>query len=183
MQLLTAVQRRAAWSVLLVAALSLGLTACPAPESEQAAPAGDSGAAAEPDSAMDEAGLIAAHKEFVRAYEKGDADAVAALLDPTRRLHIFHPFVENRFDGIDDAKEGLARMMTRLGEASWTEVHPRVMVDCDLGWITYEVLIKASKLDEPFVGRGTEIWYHYQDGWRLTHGHWSMNGELTSFGG
>ena len=30
-----------------------------------------------------------------------------------------------------------------------------------------------------FVGRGTEVWLHYEDGWRLVHGHWSMNGELA----
>lgn len=178
MQLSIALQRRAAWPVMFVAALALGLTACPAPDQGGAASTNKT----EPQAASDEAGLIAAHKELIQAYEKADPEQIAALLDPTRRLHIFHPFLENRFDGIEHAKEGLGRMMARLGETSWTEVHPSVMTEGNLGWITSQVLIKSANLDEPFVGRGTEIWIKYDDGWRLIHGHWSINGELASLG-
>ena len=181
MQLSIALQRRAAWPVLFVAALALGLTACPAPD-QGGGTATERATGSETKVASDEAGLIAAHKEFIRAYENGDAERIAALLDPTRRLHIFHPFLENRFDGIEAAREGLARMTARLGESSWTEVHPSVMTEGNIGWVTAQVLIKSPNLPEPFVGRGTEIWIKYDDGWRLIHGHWSMNAELVSLG-
>ena len=92
---------------------------------------------------------------------------------------IFHPFLEDRFDGIEEAKAGLAKMTERLSDVSWTEVHPVVLLDGDVGWVTSQVLIKAGSMDQPFVGRGTEVWLRYEDGWRLVHGHWSVNGELA----
>ena len=153
MRLSIALRRRAAWALFFVAALVLGLTACPTPDRRGASANEDAAAGNEPLPASDEAGLIAAHKELIRAYENGDSEQFAALLDPTRRLHIFHPFVENRFDGIEDAREGLGRMMARLGEATWTEVHPSVMTEGNIGLVTAQVLIKSPNLPEPFVGR------------------------------
>ena len=165
---------RTCWTIALTALLAFGGCAAPS-TTDEATPA----ATDEPVAIADESALIAAHKELIQAFENGEAETIGRLLDPTRKLLIFHPFLENRFDGIEDATAGLSRMTARMTNVDWTEVHPAVLLDGDVGWITSQVLIKADSMEQPFVGRGTEIWLHYEDGWRLVHGHWSVNGELA----
>ena len=48
----------------------------------------------------DEMGLRAARKALIDGMQNGDVAAVTALLDPSSDLMVFHPFVDNRFDGI-----------------------------------------------------------------------------------
>jgi len=127
----------------------------------------------------DEMGLIAAHKAFIAAMESGDVAGLTALLDPSPSLIIFHPFLENRFNGIGEVDQGLSRMFVELGSVSWTEAHGKIDMEGNVGWLTAHVLIKSPALPTPFVGRGTEIWVHGPGGWRLKHAHWSENAELV----
>jgi len=134
--------------------------------------------AAEP-AGPDDIGLIAAHKALIGAMEAGDVAAFTALLDPSPDLLIFHPFLENRFNGIGEVDQGLSRMFEELGALSWTEAHGRIDLEGNVGWITAHVLIKSASFPNAFVGRGTEIWVHGPGGWRLKHAHWSENAELV----
>jgi ketosteroid isomerase-like protein len=64
-------------------------------------------------------------------------------------------------------------MFERLGNASWTEVHPALFVEGDVAWLTSHVLVESPEVERKFVGRGTEIWIRRDGQWRLVHGHWS----------
>jgi ketosteroid isomerase-like protein len=159
---------------LLVLALCLVAFACGGAESP-----GDAAAStAEPED-PDDMGLISAHKALISAMEAGDVVALTALLDPSHDLLVFHPFIENRFNGIGEVDQGLSQMFGELGTVSWTEAHGKIGMEGNVGWVTSHVLIKSPALPNPFVGRGTEIWVHGPGGWRLKHGHWSENAELA----
>ena len=130
------------------------------------------GSATDPDQAQRE--VIDAHEALVRAFETSDADAFISLLAPAPELLIFHARTDNRFDGMDEVREHLALMFERFEEADWSDFHPVVLVEGDVGWVTSQVMISSLGFESPFVGRGTEIWRRYDDGWRLVHGHWSQ---------
>jgi len=159
-----------------VLAIGFCLTAfaCAGPQS----PGDDAALVEEPDSA-DEMGLIAAHKALIGAMEAGDVAALTALLDSSPDLLIFHPFLENRFNGIAEVDKGLSRMFGELGGVNWTEAHGKVIMEGNVGWFTSHVLIKSPAMPNTFVGRGTEIWVLGPGGWRLKHAHWSENAELV----
>jgi ketosteroid isomerase-like protein len=128
----------------------------------------------------DEAAVVAAHEALIAAYEAGDVDAFVALLDPTPDLLIYHPRLVHRYAGIDQVTGSLPRMFKRLQGASWLDAHASVNVDGSVAWLNSHVLIEAPGLDEPFAGRGTEVWVKRSGGWRLAHGHWSVNPEYHS---
>lgn len=158
----------------LTVALCLAAFACAGAE-----PGGEDAAQVEPTEVPDEMGLIAAHKALIAAMETGDVAGLTALLDPSSDLMIFHPFLENRFNGIGEVDQGLSRMFGELGSVSWTEAHGKIDMEGNVGWLTSHVLIKSPALPSPFVGRGTEIWVRGPGGWRLKHAHWSENAELV----
>lgn len=153
----------------LVALIAAGSCVAPAPVKP---------AESRRDVGQDVAAVVAAHKALVRAYESGDGAAFLGLLDPTPQLVVFHPFLQNRFDGIDTAREEIPKMFARLGPSEWTDVHSAVVVEGDAAWLTGQVLVEPANRERPFIGRGTEIWVRRDDGWRLAHGHWSPNPEL-----
>jgi ketosteroid isomerase-like protein len=127
----------------------------------------------------DEGAVIAAHRELIRAFQEGDTDAALELLVPNDSLLIFHPFLENRFGGYEETREGLTRMMGRVKELEWTEVHQSLDMEGNVAWFTSQILVKAPGLEPPFVGRGTEIWIRHHGNWRLSHGHWSEHARLA----
>jgi ketosteroid isomerase-like protein len=127
----------------------------------------------------DEGAVIAAHRALIQAFEEGDAETVMGLVDPRDSLLVFHPFLENRFDGYEEAREGLARMMARVPQLEWTEVHQALALEGNVAWLTSQILVKAPGLEPPFVGRGTEIWVRRHGEWRLAHGHWSEHARLA----
>jgi len=150
-----------------LAAVAVAVLSCVAPPP----PAGGTTRAADPD--RDTRAVIEAHEALIEAYETADTDAFVALLEPSAELLIFHPRLVDRFDGIDRAKQGLARMFERLGGAKWSVFHPIVIVRGEVAWVTSHVLIESPTLEAPLLGRGTEIWVRRGEGWRLVHGHWS----------
>jgi len=127
----------------------------------------------------DEGAVISAHRNLLRAFQEGDVETAMGLLEPKESLLIFHPFLENRFDGYEEAREGLTRMMERVKEMEWTEVHQALNLEGNVAWLTSQILVKAPGLEPPFVGRGTEIWVRRHGQWRLSHGHWSEHARLA----
>ncbi len=117
--------------------------------------------------------LIVAHRGMVEAFERGDVDGVCALLYPSPELLLFHPLLRGRFNSVERIRKELPAMFAAMGRTSWTEVHPMVVANGDVAWVTSNLLVEAEKLDRPFVGRGTEIWVHEDGRWQLVHGHWS----------
>jgi ketosteroid isomerase-like protein len=164
--------------VLLAAGLYLALMACAGPGSDQEVPVQGAEGTSVP-GGPDEMSLIEAHKALIGAMETGDVAALTALVDPSHELLIFHPFVHNRFEGIEEVDAGLSRMFEHLGSVSWTEAHAGIALEGNVGWVTSHVVIKSAALPGAFVGRGTEIWIHGPGGWRLNHAHWSENAELA----
>jgi ketosteroid isomerase-like protein len=162
---------------LLAAAVCAVLIGCATGGSEEgaAASAGEGAALGE----SDEMGLISAHKALIKAMEASDVAAVTALVDPSADLIVFHPFLENRFDGIGEVDEGLGRMFEQLGGLTWTESHAAIGLEGNAGWVTSHVMIKSGAFERSFVGRGTEIWVNGPGGWRLKHAHWSQNASLS----
>lgn len=175
--------RRSAAVLILLACACIAAASCAAPESPadtDAEPATQAVAAVEAqDSEADAQAVIEAHQALVAAYQAGDIEAYIDLLAPTQELLIFHPFVEDRFDDVDEIRRHLGRMFGRFSERAWTDVHPGVVVNGDVAWLTSHVLIKSPDLEAAFVGRGTEIWLRTPAGWRLVHGHWSEHAELA----
>ena len=112
--------RRRSVPLLLALALGLVLAACGGYDSAPDEATGAAAAAEGAQGGLDEMGLIAAHKSLIRAMEEGNITDLTALMDPTSDLIVFHPFVENRFDGITEVDEGLGRMFEQLGGVSWT---------------------------------------------------------------
>jgi len=141
----------------------------PQPPTEADASAGPSDA----DVARAQQEVIAAHEALVKAYETGNIDAYVALLAPAPELLIFHPAMENRFDGVEEVRRHMAKMFKDFSGAEWTDFHPVVEVDGNVGWITSQVTISSLSFKSPFVGRGTEIWVRRHGEWKLAHGHWS----------
>jgi ketosteroid isomerase-like protein len=127
----------------------------------------------------DEGAVISAHRALIRALEEANADSVRALLEPKQSLLIFHPFLENRFDGYEEVGEGIGRMLARHTPLEWTEVHQSLQIEGDVAWLTSHVVVKSPALESPFVGRGPEIWVRTYDEWRLIHGHWSEHARLA----
>ena len=127
----------------------------------------------------DEGAVIAAHRNLIRAFQEGDVEAALGLLEPEDSLLIFHPFLENRFDGYEEVREGLTRMMGRVTEIEWTEVHQALEMEGNVAWLTSQILLKSPSLERPFVGRGTEIWVRRRGQWRLSHAHWSEHARLA----
>jgi ketosteroid isomerase-like protein len=119
------------------------------------------------------ADLVDAHRALLRAYEAEDVTAFIALLDPTPQLLIFHPLRQDRWDGIEEVRENLGAMFKKLGPAFWSEVHTQASLQGEVGWVSYHVVIERQAGGEAFVGRGTEVWVHRADGWKLSQGHWS----------
>lgn len=162
---------RLALVVWLGVALLLGSLAC--------SPGGEDGAVpAEPDPEQVMQDVLAAHEAFVSAYENADVDAMVSLLDAAEPTMVFHPLLENRYDGIEEIRQGLAMMFGTIGDPAWTEAHPKVRVTGDAAWLTYHVIIESQSMENAFVGRGTEIWVRTDDGFRLAHAHWSTHPDV-----
>ncbi len=141
---------------------------------------GDAGGApAVRDTKADYDAVVAAHESLVQAYEAADVSAYTALLDPEVELLLFHPKLSDRFVGIDETREKLSQMFSRIAPANWLDVHPAVVVEGDVAWYTSHVLVESTSLATPFVGRGTEVWVRRDSRWRLAHGHWSPNPEAA----
>lgn len=164
-----------------VVALCAAVVAClscqapPAPELDRSAePSGVSMVAR-----ADEGAVIAAHRGLIRAMQDGDVEAACAHLLHNDRLLVFHPFLENRFEGYEETREGLSRMLARVKDIEWTEVHQTVDMEGSVAWLTSQILVKAPGLEPPFVGRGTEIWVREHGKWLLAHGHWSEHARLA----
>lgn len=157
---------RAAAFGLPAVALALALPAC---SREGPTPRGREAVAPEIQQA-----LIVAHRGLVEAFERGDTDGVCALLHPSQELLLFHPLLRGRFNSVEHIRKELPAMFAAMGRASWTEVHPMVVANGDVAWVTSNLLVEAEKLERPFVGRGTEIWVHEDGRWQLVHGHWSV---------
>ncbi len=157
---------RPAAVLLLAVACVLG-AACspPAGDAHEAAPQHD------PDQARE--AVVQAHEQLLAAFEAGDVETLTGLMLPAPELLIFHARLENRFDGHEQVREGLTRMLGRFGTASWWEAHPTVSVEGNVAWMTSHVVVESPGLAEPFLGRGTEIWVWRPEGWKLAHGHWS----------
>lgn len=123
--------------------------------------------------------VIEAHRSLVEAFEAGDSETFAAALEAEPGLLVFHPYLENRFDGPEEVSRGLGQMLDRLGpDVRWLDVHPAVRVRGEVAWLTSHVMIESPAMQQPFVGRGTEVWIHSGDGWVLAHAHWSENPEV-----
>jgi ketosteroid isomerase-like protein len=160
----------------VILAFAAAVAACspppPAPPPAPAQPARDP--------QQDAGEVIAAHRKLIEAYQQGDAETFVGMLEPSPRLLVFHPLLENRFDGIEEARSAAAAMFAKLGSSQWTDAHPSAMVEGDVAWLTSEVLVEPSGRKQPFVGRGTEIWVRGDAGWRLVHAHWSTNPENSA---
>jgi len=166
----------------LVIVCGLALLAAACGPADRPTTRGEAGTEPSPDRQLEEGAVIAAHRSLIRAFEQRDVDAVTALLESRPDLLIFHPFVENRFDGYDEVREGLGRMFQRLSSLEWTEVHQAIQIEGNVAWITSQVLVQSPDLESPFVGRGTEIWVKRRGDWRLNHGHWSEHASLVRGG-
>jgi len=167
--------------IVVVCALAMTCLSCQAPSEPEVS------RSAEPSEVSmvarsDEGAVIAAHRSLIRAFQDGDVETVVGLLEPKEGLLIFHPFLENRFDGYEETREGLERMMERVTELEWTEVHQAVRMEGNVAWLTSQILVKTPALEPPFVGRGTEVWVRRHGQWRLAHGHWSEHARLASRG-
>jgi ketosteroid isomerase-like protein len=154
----------------LLVCLALIATGC--------APAGSPEEHAVADPAIDSQAVVEAHQGLVAAYEKRDTGAFLLLLDKSEDLLLFHPRLQDRWNGFDEIQRKLPGMFERLGESSWLDVHLAVSVESDVAWLTSQVLIESPGLETPFTGRGTEIWVRRGNVWRLRHGHWSDNPEF-----
>ncbi len=117
--------------------------------------------------------LVAAHEAFVEALTTGDIDRVVSLLETDPPALVFHPEVAARFEGVDEIRSGLQRMLEATGPLGWTEVHGEVTQDGSAGWLTYHVLVEPEKKDEAVRARATEIWRYTDGAWHLAHVHWS----------
>lgn len=123
--------------------------------------------------------VLEAHQALILAYETSDHGAFLDLLLPSSDLLIFHPTLEDRFEGIEEAREQVGDMFGRYDELTWTEVHLSLLVRGEVAWVTSNVLVESPDLEHPFVGRSTEVWVRHNDDWRLAHGHWSAQPELA----
>ena len=123
--------------------------------------------------------ILEAHKALILAYETTDHGAFLDLLLPSEDLLIFHPTLQNRFQGIEEARAQVGTMFGRYEDLTWTEAHPDLIIRGDVAWLTSHVLVESPDLDQPFVGRATEVWVRHNDEWRLAHGHWSKQPELA----
>lgn len=123
-------------------------------------------------SARDGAGAVAAHADFLDAIRAADAGRAAAFLDRSTELVLFPMRGRSRLEGFEDAKRGLEGMLSALRGGEWTFVHTRPEVRGGTAWITYHFAVETGGR-EPLLGRATEVWVHRDDGWKLTHGHWS----------
>jgi len=172
--------------MLLAVVLLLAIGACAPPDGPKVATADTAAAAGTADaggtsSTTDQGAVIAAHRALLDAFRRGDVDAAAALMDPTSQLLVFHPYIENRFDGAEQVREGLARMFAHVRGMEWTDVDPTIRIEGDVAWLSSQVLVQSDQLDAPFVGRGTEVWVRRGDNqWRLAHGHWSEHARIAT---
>ena len=159
--------------------LLLCALACSAPD-EPAPAAAPSAVPAAPSATPDSDAVLAAHRALIEAFERGDVAAAAALMDPTGQTLVFHPYLENRFEGAEQVRDGLGRMLARLDGTDWTDVDPSVHVRGDVAWLSSQVLVQYAGSETPFVGRGTEVWIRIGPGtWRLAHGHWSEHARIA----
>jgi len=150
-------------SVVILVVAGCGTVSPPAPVDE-----------AQP-SEFDEEAVIEAHRAWTGACERGDVDTLVGLLDREAHL-LFHPRQYDRFDEIEETRQGLEAMFARLGESTWSDAHVELHQRGDVAWLTSHFVIESGS-SEPLVGRGTEIWTRSSDGWRLSHGHWSPDPE------
>jgi ketosteroid isomerase-like protein len=115
-----------------------------------------------------------AHTKLIQAYATLDVDALTALLEPSRRLLIYHPRGDLRFDSLPSVRWGIERMLSRLGPSTWLdESQSTVTVIGDVAWHTYQMAMEWEQLADPIRTRATEIWVRHAAGWRLAHAHWS----------
>ena len=121
--------------------------------------------------------VMQSHEQLVQAFEKGDADGFAALLEPSGELLFFHPIYENLFVGGDRTLDGLRRMFRLMGAAEWTDITTKVRVLGDVAWVMTTSHVVSKRHSLSMDNRGTEVWVNTQSGWRLAHGHWSLNPE------
>jgi hypothetical protein len=141
------------------------LPACSGVESDGAPRGGERGA--------DEAGAAAAHGGFLDALRAADAGRASAFLDGSPELTLFPVQGDVRLDGPAEAGRGLEAMFRAIGPAEWTTVHEARVVRGGAAWFTYQFAVEAEGRPEPLLGRGSEVWVHRPDGWKLAHGHWS----------
>jgi ketosteroid isomerase-like protein len=121
----------------------------------------------------DPSAVIEAHERFVRALEARDVETLVSLLDRSSEFLVFPSKLISRIDKIDEATRGFEKMFRSLGSTEWTEVHAMVSIRGEIAWHTSHLVLETSALEDPLVGRATEIWIRRVDGWKLVHGHWS----------
>jgi hypothetical protein len=115
-----------------------------------------------------------AHTKLLQAYASVNVDDLTALLEPSKRLLIFHPRGDLSFDSLPSVRWGIERMMSKVGPSTWlNESHSKINVVGDVAWHTYYMTMEWDGLAEPIRTRGTEIWVRHAAGWRLVHAHWS----------
>lgn len=142
------------------------LPACSGSESDGPAPR-------EAVRAADQTEAAAAHDSFLDALRTADAKRASSFLDSSADLVLFPVQGAPRLEGAEAAAQGLDAMFRAIGPAEWTVVHETRTVRGGAAWMTYHFAVEAEGRPEPLLGRGTEVWVHRTDGWRLTHGHWS----------
>jgi ketosteroid isomerase-like protein len=152
----------------MVIVATVALAGCAQPASTPAATQ-----SATPADAPAPGSLVAAHEAFVEALTTGDVDGVVSLLETDPPTLVFHPEVATRFEGPDQIREALKRMLAVTGPLGWTEVHGEVTQAGEAGWFTYHVLVEPEKMDEAVRARATEIWRYTDGAWHLAHVHWS----------
>ncbi len=135
------------------------------------------GAASDDALEADRQAVRAAHERLMKAYSTMKVEHVTRLLDDSEDLRLFHPRGTLDFESISVVEWGLEQMWSRVGAAEWLdESANQVVVNGDVAWHTYAMRVQWKK-GADIKARGTEIWIRRDDGWRLTHAHWSENDE------
>ncbi|MCP3979733.1 MAG: nuclear transport factor 2 family protein [bacterium] len=168
-----------AYAVSVLALLVVATAGCASQEAVQAEEEAPPSDGCTLESAERVAGVSAAHEAWIAAYQQADVEALGEMLDTDGPLSVFHPFVENRFNGAADVRGGMAQMFARVGRSAWSELKPQVVVEGDVGWVVSDVMLKSPGLEASFVGRGTEIWICRAESWKLAHAHWSEHAHLA----
>lgn len=130
------------------------------------------------DPVQDRQAILDAHQAMVEAYQTGDTEGFLLLMEKSEDLLLYHPRVDDRWQGIEAVRRSLPMMFSRLGKSTWLDVHLAVSLNGDVGWLTSHIVIESPNFETPFTGRGTEVWVRHGDNWRLAHGHWSANPEF-----
>ncbi|NOZ56750.1 MAG: nuclear transport factor 2 family protein [Calditrichaeota bacterium] len=117
--------------------------------------------------------LLEKEQGQVDAFNRGDLDAVLAYFDP--QVVGFSSTRHERIEGLEAMRETFEYYLKAAEKVEYSISEPAVRVYDDTAIVTFywEVKLTSGGKTQTVHGRGTHVFVHKSDDWKIVHEHFS----------